>query len=361
VKSRLNAPALGLAVVATLSFIVGQLPWVKFVQGAKLLPQLAGLGIVILSVGVFLATANHVKEMKILVWITWGFLAVGAFYLALNIIPGAGGFSVYFFQSAGSIFWIWTIVVSFSQAVYNRRLALHWRGLIGLLCLGLVYLAAQNSDWASGWLPPMVGIVMILLAVDIRFGLIAVLAGVAFAIPNAIQIFNQLAQTGTEAYSWMTRVEAWRIVAEIIKVNPVLGLGPSNYYHYTPLYSILGFYLRFNSHNQYVDLIAQFGLLGLAFYLWLFWELFRLCWRLKSQVEEGFQRAYIYGALGGIAGLLAAGMLGDWVLPFVYNVGTGGFRTSVISWVFLGGAVAIEQMKKTELNDKANSAINSGH
>jgi hypothetical protein len=42
--------------------------------------------------------------------------------------------------------------------------------------------------------------------------------------------------------------------------------------------------------------------------------------------------------------MLIAGMLGDWVLPFVYNVGLRGFRTSVLGWIFLGGIVVIEQL-----------------
>jgi hypothetical protein len=36
--------------------------------------------------------------------------------------------------------------------------------------------------------------------------------------------------------------------------------------------------------------------------------------------------------------------LGDWVLPFVYNVGLAGFRSSMIGWIFLGGLVALETM-----------------
>jgi hypothetical protein len=37
-------------------------------------------------------------------------------------------------------------------------------------------------------------------------------------------------------------------------------------------------------------------------------------------------------------------MLGDWILPFVYNVGFSGFQASVLVWLFLGGLVAVEQM-----------------
>jgi hypothetical protein len=61
-------------------------------------------------------------------------------------------------------------------------------------------------------------------------------------------------------------------------------------------------------------------------------------------MPEGFPRAYVYGALGGLAGTLFSGMLGDWILPFVYNVGLEGFRASGLAWMFLGAVVALEQM-----------------
>jgi hypothetical protein len=41
---------------------------------------------------------------------------------------------------------------------------------------------------------------------------------------------------------------------------------------------------------------------------------------------------------------MVAAMLGDWVLPFVYNVGLDGFRSSGLAWMFLGAAIALQQM-----------------
>jgi hypothetical protein len=102
--------------------------------------------------------------------------------------------------------------------------------------------------------------------------------------------------------------------------------------------------VQFNSHNQYVDLIAQTGLLGLVCFLWFAAAVGIVGWRLRKQVPAGFAQAYVYGALGGLVGTLAAGMLGDWVLPFFYNIGLSGFRASVLGWLFLGGLVALEQM-----------------
>jgi hypothetical protein len=48
--------------------------------------------------------------------------------------------------------------------------------------------------------------------------------------------------------------------------------------------------------------------------------------------------------MGGLAGTIVLGMLGDWVLPFVYNIGLGGFRSSILAWLFLGSLVSLEQM-----------------
>ena len=129
-----------------------------------------------------------------------------------------------------------------------------------------------------------------------------------------------------------------------MQVNPLTGLGPANYYWYAPLFPILGYSVRFSSHNNYLDIIAQTGLLGLLCFLWFIVAFSSLAWRLTKKLPEGFSRAYVIGALGGLAGSLIAGMLGDWVIPFVYNVGLSGMRASLLGWLFLGGVVAVEQM-----------------
>ena len=149
-----------------------------------------------------------------------------------------------------------------------------------------------------------------------------------------------------KAYSIDTRIVAWQIMLEnVIPLNPVLGLGPANYYFYTPLYPILGYYISFNSHNQYVDIVAQTGLVGLAALAWLMLALARVGWRLRNRVGIGFERGYVYACLAGLAGTLWAGMHGDWFLPFVYNIGIEGFRASLLPWLFLGGLLAIARMQ----------------
>jgi O-antigen ligase len=154
----------------------------------------------------------------------------------------------------------------------------------------------------------------------------------------AIDIIN------TDLYSWVTRLEAWRILIEIVKINPILGLGFGTYYWITPLFPILGWNVSFNSHSQYLDILAQTGILGLACFLWFVWEVGRLGWRLRDRVPDGFPRAYVYSALGGLAGTLVAATLVDWILPFVYNIGLAGFRASILAWIFMGGLVSLNHI-----------------
>ncbi|MCB0120904.1 MAG: hypothetical protein KDE58_01610, partial [Caldilineaceae bacterium] len=88
--------------------------------------------------------------------------------------------------------------------------------------------------------------------------------------------------------------------------------------------------------------IAQTGIVGLVAFLWLSFTILKVAWQLRTKVDSGFEKAYVYGALGGWAAFLAAAGFGDWILPFVYNVGLDGMRASILPWVFFGGLVALQ-------------------
>lgn len=345
-------PLLALCGVAVLSFAAGNLPWLTFAQAAPLRAQLGGLAVYLLAAGAFLLVAHQVRDERWLAALTWLFLALGGLYIAGRLAPPLGRLVGPLFQqgATGSLFWTWLAALAFGQATFNRRLHPAWRLALGALTAATLWAGWQARDWASGWLPALVAVIVALWAGAPRLGLPIVLAAGAAAALNWHKIVN-IVMTGQE-YSWVTRVEAWRIVLEIVKVNPLLGLGPANYYHYTPLFPILGWYVQFNSHNQYVDLIAQTGLLGLLCFGWFAWEVGRLGWRLRTRAAEGFARAYVCAALGGLAGTLAAGMLADWVLPFVYNIGFVSFRSAVLPWLFLGGLITLEMTSKSNKSEE---------
>jgi O-antigen ligase len=155
--------------------------------------------------------------------------------------------------------------------------------------------------------------------------------------------------------SWGGRQVLYRATLELVKEHPILGLGPAAYRHYAlNRWLSLGvgraLYLRplVSSHNNYIDIYAQMGLVGLGLFLWFLSEVGALGWRLAPRFGQDFEEGYVQGALGGLAATLVAMMLADWFLPFVYNIGFPGFRTSALAWMFLGGLVALEQRAKGE-------------
>jgi O-antigen ligase len=142
----------------------------------------------------------------------------------------------------------------------------------------------------------------------------------------------------------MTRTEAWGVLWQLFERSPLLGTGPANYYYFTENFPLLGWYVRFISHNNYQDLLIQTGILGVIAFFWFALEMFLMTRRLYRQVPPGFARAYVVGAVAGLSGSLVAGMLGDWIVPFYYNAGILGFRSSLLFWVFLGGVLALKRM-----------------
>jgi O-antigen ligase len=182
-----------------------------------------------------------------------------------------------------------------------------------------------------------------------RLGLLLVAAGIAIFAIKFSSILN-LVSTDTQGtlFPLYARLAAWQIALQATSPNWLFGLGPSNYYNAVELYPILGYNVRFSSHNNYVDLVAQTGLLGLAAFFWFVAAYAREAWSLRFRPADGFARTYVNACLGALVAMLAAGFLGDWFLPFVYNVGLKGFRASVLGWLFLGGVIAIKGIVERE-------------
>jgi O-antigen ligase len=345
VVSRPMLPLILFMISTFISFGFGQLLWFP-AHGASIAAQIGGMTIFLLSAGAFLVTA-HRLEKPYLKWMVWVFLILGSIYIIGALIP-------YFpirrlilrnFQRAvlDSQFWLWFTVLAFSQGLINTKLSKPIRlALMAATLLSLYTTLELKQAWTSGWMPCVLSIAVVLLMVRPK---LAIGLGVVFGLLLVVrsQAASEVLMAGDNSYSLLTRLEAWKILFQIIERNPLFGVGPSNYYFYTPFFNILGYNVKFNSHNNYIDILAQTGIAGLALFLWFSAEVGVVGWKIRNLVAEGFDKAFVYGAIGGLAGMLVAAMLGDWVLPFVYNVGMEGFRASVLGWIFLGAIVMYEQ------------------
>lgn len=356
--SPVYTPFIALIVVSVIAFGMGQLPWFP-VSAAPIDAQVGGILIYLVAFFAMLLIAHHVRDIRWLKAITFIFIGVGGAYVVGQVVPPVGQVMNRLYSPivpAHSMFWTWLVALTFGIGLFDQKLARHWRGmLLGIGATALYLTLFETRAWASGWMPALIALGVIVWVGAPKIASVLSLAGLLGVVTQLDVILNNFLYVGDNAYSEATRLEAWRIILEIVQVNPLFGLGPANYSSYTPLFPIFGWFVRFNSHNNYIDVLAQTGVLGLICFLWLIWEVGKLTWRLLQRVRErdDFVRAYVYGAAGGFVATMASGVLGDWVLPYVYNITIRGMRASILPWLFFGGLIAINHILDHQRKDES--------
>ncbi len=340
VKSRTLRPPLYFMLVSVIALGMGQISWFVFAKQAPLDAQLGGFSLYFFSAAAMVMTANIVTEIKWLKAIVWTFVGLGFIY----VIGRAVGLDIVdsFYQNgviANSMFWLWLAVLPMGQAIFNPDLRFRTRMfLYGIVAATMFVAVVINFDWKSGFVPAVVAIAVL---IGLRFPKLALLS-IPFALLVAIYLSQEL--IATDQYSWGTRLDAWLVVLDIARISPILGMGFANYYWYATLFSIRGYHITFNSHSQFVDLIAQTGIVGFGLFIWILAEVVALAWKLSRRLTDGFARGYAFSILAGTIGCIVASFLVDWLLPFVYNIGMNGFRASILPWIFFGGLVALGQI-----------------
>ena len=346
--SNINWALLALVVSAVVSFIAGEIPWNLFAKTAPITAQAGGLAVFIFSALVVLLVGNQVDDEQWLEMLTLIFLVIGTLYMLGRLkVPLLSSLSTMMNGQAsdGSMFWVWLTALATGQLFFNQKLN-RWMQLWLVALIGMTLYVGwfMARDWTSGYLPPMVTIGVLLWFRSKKLAILAGIAGIAIIVfYGKLDLLNSLVQL--KGYSIMTRDVAREILIEqVFPLSPILGLGPANYYWYTPLYPILGWYVSFNSHNNYVDIIMQTGLVGLVCFFWVIWEIGHVAWSLRKDFIGDFSQGYVYACMGGIVGTLVSIWLADWLLPFVYNIGLRGYRASVLAWMFMGGLITLQHI-----------------
>lgn len=115
------------------------------------------------------------------------------------------------------------------------------------------------------------------------------------------------------------RLKLWDAAWQMSKEHPVVGIGPGNYAHFLKTY--LPGTGRLDSHNSYLQMLAETGWLGLALYLLFFALILAVLNRIRNADPNGWRGNFARWAQLTIVAYLALGFFKsrtDLVLAYIF-------------------------------------------
>lgn len=356
-RSKSNLPLLLFLVAGLLSFGIGLATWDPMVPRGNnfFLVQLAQWAIYAFSAGAFWLSANLIKDVSWLEKLTNTVLVLGgviailyALPLSRNLINGVATEAI-----IRSPFWVLLCGLVGGQLLFNDRLDTKWQVfLTSVLITIFMYAFIFQRESVSNWVGVgLVSAVLFWLRLP-KFRWIILLVIIVLVLSGILMELVFQFAGGQEEWqmsggSRLVLIE--RVISSAMR-NPITGLGPAAYRAYGAMEPLVyqnavWYKPEINSHNNFIDIFANFGIIGLALLGWFLVELGRISSRLMKQYPSGFQLAYVNGMIAIGVGSLGLMLLADWIIPFVYNIGFPGFQASILIWLFLGGLVAIENFE----------------
>jgi hypothetical protein len=359
--SRVNLPLLLFLLGGLLSLGIGLVTWDPLVprRDTFIGVQLAQWALFVFSAMAFWLTALLVRDGRWLRRMTATFLVIGGLLALLRVVPALR--PVFVVVTTGAVdrapFWLLLGSLAGGQLLFHDRLRGTWRvALLGIMALTIVYAFFLGREGASTWVGVGVawGVLGWLRFPQWRAPLLAmmlVLGGAELLFPAIWEYAGGDAEWTQSGDSRLLLIER---VVEVTMRNPLTGLGPAAYRVYASWQPLVVAANRLwlgsvvSSHNNYVDIFAHGGIVGLVIFAWFVLAYVRVGALLRRRYRTGFIAGYVNAMLAAGAGALVIMLLADWMLPFVYNIGFHGFQASVLVWLFLGGVAALENMPEID-------------
>jgi hypothetical protein len=303
-----------------------------------LVMQIATGIVMIMLPASFLIVGNFVRDIKTLKIMIGLFLVAGVLGLLWDY-----RISPIMINTRG-LFTMWIVGISVGMAIFNRKIPAVFRGVLILLAMIWIYYRfGQNISWMAGWLPPF-SLLFVLLFMRSR-KLILVLLVVMLLLFVINMEFYLDAYEEEKAESGNTRMAAWRLNWSITSQHLLFGTGPGGYAAY-----LMSYYPRraMATHSNYIDIIAQVGIVGFTFYVWFFAKLaimgYNLCKRLRGRYD--FTEALANVAFAGTVGCIISMAFGDWLIPFPYTQSIGSFDYVNYSWLLMGSVLVLDRLTR---------------
>lgn len=353
--SPINKPILAFVLVLLIGYV-----WSLFMRDPILkiwssfpVVQVASLTVNISLPLVTLMTVNKITEVKWLKWLSLIVVAIGIVELLSRFLqlPTMALVS----NGTRGMFSVWFGGILYAQAMFNNRLSPSRRALLlGLFAVLIYHRLIVDTSWVSGWLP------LILICAVITFvksKKLFVLGIVLFAVVVALKWDYVVTSYDAEmAGGSNLRGGLWAKAFGYVLQHPLFGMGPAGYAVYYMTYQPND---AMATHNNFFDVVAQHGFVGMAAFLWMFGTFFVVTFKsMRLHKGEGnFEEAFAVMGFAGAIASFAGMMLGDWLLPFAYTQTISGFDNAVFSWMFIGCAVALYHMRLHTAASKTAPAL----
>jgi hypothetical protein len=300
-----------------------------------------------------LLVANLVQSTRWLQIMVWLFLAEGLVSIILSLIVDLGigpanalrqlvFHNGFVWLNTQGLFSMWYLAFALALALFNRCLHWVWRAALLVYAAVWVYWGFfLRLSWLAGWVPAFVAAVVIAFLHSKKLFVVLLVVVVV----GAGGFFWRVGFETESAESGRTRLAAYEVNWRITGKHLLFGTGPAGYASYYMSYFPTE---ATASHSNYIDIIAQTGIVGSFFIAWFFIAQVRGGLRLHRELEGrgDFAESLTVAVLAGTAGCVIAMALGDWLLPFAYTQGIIGFDAAMFNWLFMGSLWALKNNLK---------------
>jgi O-antigen ligase len=125
----------------------------------------------------------------------------------------------------------------------------------------------------------------------------------------------------TKGSSLKRRIAIWKFTGMIIKDHPLLGSGLGTFKYNSLNYqakffdqgenrSLYPYGIADKAHNEYLQLWAELGIIGLGAFTWIIISFFIYGVKLLKKTRDNYKEGLIIGLMGGIIAVLVEGLFG---------------------------------------------------
>ena len=256
---------------------------------------------------------------------------------------------------AGVFFLIVLSRLLFDRSNYDR---VFWTILLSVFGIGLLVCFSRGV-----WLSVIIAVGFLLIQIKaggqhrkvLFVGAVSFMLLLIVSFPGAFKLVQERISSAFDFQfaSNQARLLRWGQAFLMFLESPIIGKG---YGAFAILYeedsSLVGEYtsqFQLGAHSEYLQVLAELGIVGFTAWMWLVIAFFRYGFRALKEVEDGFYRSLIIGLLSAELSLL---------VHFVVNNLLNGDAIAIPFWLTYGLLPTVVNIAKRERKTRSSTNLN---